>query len=230
MATPPLPPKKEVFLALLQGPSVFIHLDPRRDGVTVPGWFKKQFQLVLQVGLNMAVRIADLEVNDDGVSCTLSFSRSPFWCDIPWSAVYALVGEEGRGMVWQDDVPSELATQDKRPNLKAVPKPKAKKERLAVVRPIGGGSPDDGNDVPEAGASEQNGEARPWLSAVPDPGEGEPDAAQAAEGADDGDGNDGNDGDGKDGADDGDGNEDKPTDPDDNGSNRDLPPYLRVIK
>ena len=55
--TSPLPPKKEVFLALLEGPSVFIHLDPRRQGVVVPAGFQRQPQLVLQVGRHMAVAI-----------------------------------------------------------------------------------------------------------------------------------------------------------------------------
>ncbi|HLM75449.1 MAG TPA: ClpXP protease specificity-enhancing factor SspB [Polyangiaceae bacterium] len=107
----PLPPKKDVALALLEGPSVFVHLDPRRPGVLVPKWFVGQPQLVLQVGLNMAIPIPDLKVDEDGVSCTLSFSRTPFWCSIPWSAVYALVGEDGRGMVWPNDVPPELVSQ-----------------------------------------------------------------------------------------------------------------------
>ena len=78
-----LPSKKDVVLALLQGPSVFVHLDPRKKGVVVPANFRKQPQLVLQIGLNMAVSIPDLRVDDEGVSCTLSFSRSPFWCVLP---------------------------------------------------------------------------------------------------------------------------------------------------
>ncbi len=106
-----LPPKKEVALALLQRSSMFIHLDPRSDAVRVPPWFKKQAQLVLQVGLNMAVPIRDLEVDDEAISCTLSFSRSPHFCWMPFSAIYALVGEDGRGMVWPDDVPPEVAAQ-----------------------------------------------------------------------------------------------------------------------
>jgi stringent starvation protein B len=105
------PPKKEVALALLEGSSLFVHLDPRRAGVLVPKGFAGQHQLVLQVGLNMAIPIPDLKVDDIGVSCTLSFNRSPFWCRLPWSAIYALVGEDGRGMVWPDDVPQEVASQ-----------------------------------------------------------------------------------------------------------------------
>ena len=108
MAAPPrLPPKKDVANALLEQSTVFVHLDPRSDQVKVPPWFKKQPQLVLQVGLNMAVRIPDLDIGDEALSCTLSFNRSPHFCWIPWGAVFALVGENGRGMVWPDDVPKE---------------------------------------------------------------------------------------------------------------------------
>jgi hypothetical protein len=45
------------------------------------------------------------------MTCTLSFNRAPFWCRLPWNAVYALVGEDGRGMVWPDDVPPEVEQQ-----------------------------------------------------------------------------------------------------------------------
>jgi len=44
----------------------------------VPAYFKKQPQLVLQVGLNMAIQIPDLKVDDEGVTCTLSFNRARF--------------------------------------------------------------------------------------------------------------------------------------------------------
>jgi hypothetical protein len=115
MSTPPrpLPPKKDVALALLQGPRLFIHLDPRKPDVIVPPHFKRQAQLVLQVGLNMAVPIPDLRVDDEGVTCTLSFNRSPFWCRLPWSALYALVGEDKRGMIWPDEVPAEVESAQK---------------------------------------------------------------------------------------------------------------------
>jgi stringent starvation protein B len=106
-----LPKKKDVALALLEQASVFVHLDPRMDKVFVPPWFKNKPQLVLQIGLNMAIPIPDLEVDDAGLSCTLSFNRSPHHCRIPWNAVFALVGDNGRGMVWPDDVPPEVAAE-----------------------------------------------------------------------------------------------------------------------
>ena len=106
-----LPPKKDVALALLEQASMYIHLDPRAGSVQVPASFKNQPQLVLQVGLNMAVAIPDLHVDDQGLSCTLSFNRTPFFCMIPWPAVFALVGENGQAMVWAEDVPAEVAAQ-----------------------------------------------------------------------------------------------------------------------
>ena len=111
---PPLPPKREVCVALLEGTSIFVHLDPRKDAVVVPPWFKRQPQLVLQIGRNMAVPIPDLEVGTDGIACTLSFSRSPFKCFLPWDAIYALVSENNRGMVWPTDVPPEVSAQVQR--------------------------------------------------------------------------------------------------------------------
>lgn len=126
-----LPPKKEVAIALLERSSVLVHLDPRGECVRVPKWFKNQAQLVLQVGLNLAVRIPDLDVDDEALSCTLSFNRSPHFCYVPWDAVYALVGDDGRGMVWPEDVPPEVASQNAvraerpagKPKLRSVPPP-----------------------------------------------------------------------------------------------------------
>jgi stringent starvation protein B len=164
---PRLPAKKDVALALLESSTVLIHLDPRIEEVRVPPWFKKQPQLVLEVGLNMPVPIPDLSVDDDAVSCTLSFSRSPFFCWIPWSAVYALVGSDGRSMVWPDDVPPEVVAQAEQ----AQEKDKQKKARRAHLRPV----PDDGEealDAEEAGEPlepEEAGEAE--QPAVADSGE-----------------------------------------------------------
>ncbi len=109
-----LPPKKDVALELLERSSLFIHLDPRAPGVMVPEWFKKQPQLLLQVGYNMAVPIRDLTVDDEGISGTLSFNRSPFYCHVPWAGIFALVGDDNRGMVWPDSVPPEVAAHQQR--------------------------------------------------------------------------------------------------------------------
>lgn len=98
----PLPPKKDVAQTLLGQGHLFVHIDPRRSEVVVPKWLTKQPQLILQVGLDAPT------VDDDGIRATLTFRRVPFACTLPWSAVYALIGEHGRGMIWPDDVPVEV--------------------------------------------------------------------------------------------------------------------------
>lgn len=102
------PSKQDQLLKLLDRGSVFVHLDPRREGVVVPEWLSHKPQLVLQLGRNFAIPIPDLEIDDTGVYCTLSFNRSPFHCSLPWSAVYALVAENGEVTVWPSELPLEL--------------------------------------------------------------------------------------------------------------------------
>lgn len=104
-----LPPKKEVALALLERSNVDVYLDPRAKGVVVPPQFRKEPRLILKIGLNMPVPIPDLRLDDESMSCTLSFNRTKFFCVVPWLSVFAMVGDDGRGMVWPDDVPQELA-------------------------------------------------------------------------------------------------------------------------
>jgi stringent starvation protein B len=191
-STQPLPPKKEVALALLERSSVYVHLDPRQNAVVVPPWFKKQAQLVLQIGLNMPMPIPDLRLDDDGMSCTLSFNRSPFFCVVPWASVFAMVGEDGRGMVWPDDVPAEVARQaqvravdatvrkeapskpalEKETKAPEVAKPKRPRKRapLAAVPDAGDGQakkPAKRAPAADRGAQPQAGAARPVVAPAP---------------------------------------------------------------
>jgi len=89
---------------------------------------------VLQIGYDMPVPIRDLEVDAQGVYGTLSFNRTPFTCQIPWEAVFALAGDDGRGMVWPDSMPEEIteeiereagrqppAVVEERPSLRVLP-------------------------------------------------------------------------------------------------------------
>ncbi len=137
--TPSPPTKKDVAVALLQSSvSVFVHLDPRRERVSVPSQFTKQPHLILEVGLNMPVPIRDLDVTDEGITCTLSFSRTPYWCRMPWSSIFAVVGHDQRGMVWPEDVPS-----DSQFNFSRTPeavKPVAKRPHLRAVTDQGSDS------------------------------------------------------------------------------------------
>ncbi|MFW2387345.1 MAG: hypothetical protein ACN4G0_03360 [Polyangiales bacterium] len=110
----PLPPKLDVARYLLAQGSLFVHLDPRMDVVVVPEWYRSEPQLVLQIGFDMPVPIADLQVDAQGIFGTLSFNRSPFTCRIDWEAVFALAGDDGRGMVWPDSMPDEISEEIER--------------------------------------------------------------------------------------------------------------------
>jgi hypothetical protein len=119
MSDGPLPLKRDVAKMLLRKGSLFVHLDPRASDVFVPPWLRHQAQLVLQVGFDMPIPIPDLRVDDEGVFGTLSFSRNPFTCAVPWHAVFALVGDEGRGMVWPESMPPEIAAEVEREALRS---------------------------------------------------------------------------------------------------------------
>ena len=179
----PLPPKKEVALALLERSRVHVHLDPRKEGVIVPPGFRKQPQLVLEIGLNMPVPIPDLRLDEEGMFCTLSFSRQPFFCAVPWQSVFAMVGEDGRGMVWPDDVPPEIAAQATvRPAEQPAPRarPVAAKRALEPVRsePGAGGTEEEKPKAKKGSRSKkprivavENTPERPVLVALPPPPE-----------------------------------------------------------
>lgn len=132
----------------------------------VPPQFRKQPQLVLQIGLNMPIPIRDLQVDDDGVGCTLSFSRTPFYCVMPWTSVFALVGEDGRAMVWPDDVPPEVAAQSQAraeaPREKPKPEPRPRAVRAPKREKVPDAPPSDHDVrtklaiVPEESAPEDN--------------------------------------------------------------------------
>jgi stringent starvation protein B len=154
---PELPAKKDVARALLLRGSVFIHLDPRKAGVLVPSRLRAQAQVVLQVGLDMPVPIPDLRVDEAGVFGTLSFKGVPYACMVPWDSVFALVGDDGKGMIWSSEMPSEVAgdlEREARPNGKraslvyldsfrtADRRPSSIPPRRRSERPAGPGRPD----------------------------------------------------------------------------------------
>lgn len=205
---PNLPDKKQVMDALLeQASSVFVHLDPRRAKVVVPPQFRKQPMLVLEIGTNMRVPIPDLEFDDEGIGCTLSFGGRPYWCRMPWSAVFALVTSEQRGMVWPPDVPPEVADRFAPPPAAAQPKSKPAGPRLVSV-----------SDEPEKQEDEEPTEAPAAASPAPAPvaqlkreEKSEPSSGgNAAAVLDD--------------------TPDEPDEPTEDAPKRKLPSYLRVVK
>jgi stringent starvation protein B len=115
MAAPERPSKQEAFLALLREGWTSLHLDARRPGVIVPAHLRGEAHLVLQYGHDLPISIPDLEVDDYGVRATLSFSRTPQLTVVPWSAVYVVACDDGRGVLYQEDVPEDVSIVAARP-------------------------------------------------------------------------------------------------------------------
>jgi stringent starvation protein B len=103
------PTKRDAFLSFLGEGWVSVHLDARRSGVKVPDELAGTRHLVLQYGRSMPIPIPDLRVDEEGVSATLSFSRVPYQTFIPWSAVYIVACTDGRGVLYDEDVPKDLS-------------------------------------------------------------------------------------------------------------------------
>jgi stringent starvation protein B len=119
-----MPTKLQILQVLLNRGSVFVHFDPRKPGSLIPLHLRDKYQVVLQIGLNMPVPIPDLSYSDDHIVGTLSFKGNPFKVRVPMSAVFALVGEDAKGMVWNADMPAEVkAEQEAAERAAAAPEP-----------------------------------------------------------------------------------------------------------
>lgn len=109
----PLPEKRSVVDAMLKDGPVLLHLDARRPGVRVPQGLADDPALVLRIGYQLAPAIPDLTVDDEGVRATLTFRGVPHACVVPWSALFAVTNEAGQGLVYDKDVPPEVAARMK---------------------------------------------------------------------------------------------------------------------
>ena len=211
--------KKQVLSEALDGaPTVFLHLDARREGVKVPENHRTNPQLILRVGYMLTPPI-NLDLGDEAVTCTLSFNRAPFFCVIPWDAIYAVVGDDGRAAVWPDDIPPEAArlkeAVHRTPALTAVPSGEgdASTRPLAAAKAPAGAKPGEGKSAKRTGrAKERPGPTvreRP-VNVAPSPpaspGDGAPDPASTAS------------------------ERETPAPVAERKPKRELPPYLRVIK
>jgi hypothetical protein len=81
-------------------------LDPSKTGVSIPAHLGIPDFLRLDIGLNVQpTPIPDLRVDEEGFSGTLDFHRRPYRVFVPWSAVFAMVGDDDRGFEWPEDRP-----------------------------------------------------------------------------------------------------------------------------
>ncbi len=94
-------------LALLESSEARVHLDARRPGVRLPPNLLSDGHVCLDYGYALRPPIHDLTIDDTGISATLSFRSMPTATFIPWSAIFLIANFEGRGSVWQNDLPAD---------------------------------------------------------------------------------------------------------------------------
>lgn len=100
--------RRELFDHFLANGDVFVHLDPRRDGVEVPMRLKEKHEVVLQFGLDLPVPIMEMKSTPEHLEAILSFKGVPSRVRIPWHAVFAFVNAAGGGCVFEESVPQEM--------------------------------------------------------------------------------------------------------------------------
>jgi stringent starvation protein B len=131
---PQTPGKQELVERLIGDGPVLVHLDPRRDNVSVPVRLAGGPRLVLRFGYDLKPPIHDLEIGEDGLSGTLTFGGIPHHCILPWDAVFAVVAEDtGKGMVWAEDVPAEVVAEMRDSDKKEAPAAAKKGGHLKLV-------------------------------------------------------------------------------------------------
>lgn len=127
--------KRELFDRLMQAGVTALHLDPRRSGVQVPGHLTQQSWLVLN--WSHRYQISDFHYDEHGVQGSLSFARQPFFCRVPWDAVFAITDESRKaGKIWEDELPSDPDQDDEDEHAAAPPAPaQAHSSGLHAVAP-----------------------------------------------------------------------------------------------
>ncbi len=101
------PEKLRMFARLIEKGMVMVTIDSRVDNTRLPSRFAGE----LQLNLNFSHRfgLADFDYDDEGLRASLSFGGTPFFCDIPWTAIYGMTSSvDGERMLWPDSFPREL--------------------------------------------------------------------------------------------------------------------------
>lgn len=122
--------KRQVILQLLEDEDFILMLvHPQAPGVKLPDELMEATQPVgINIGWNMAIPCPDLKLGEEKISCTLSFNRTPFYCEFPWHSVMQ-VSVEDEHMIWIESPPEPVeaepeeaqeSSSGKRPQLKLV--------------------------------------------------------------------------------------------------------------
>ena len=136
--------KREVLEQLLDEGMVLVTLDARRDDVSVPQHLKCDPQLRLNLSYRFGL---PLDIDDEGVHTTLTFSGQPFECRLPWSSIYLFVSHNnGKPYLFPNAIPKSIAGLDENSPLQPQEKSGAQQPTLQVVHST--------SDSPELKANE----------------------------------------------------------------------------
>lgn len=93
--------KRRIIEDLLKDESfIMVIVDVTFDGLLLPKSLLETREPVgLNIGYDMAIPIPDLVIDDEGIKGTLSFSRTPSYCVIPWGAI-AQLSHDNEHLVW----------------------------------------------------------------------------------------------------------------------------------
>jgi hypothetical protein len=144
----------EMFSTWIEMGMVQVTLDARRDDVRVPASLKGSYDL--RLNFSERFHIADFVWDRRGVRASLSFGGQPFFCDIPWRAVWMLYSHVTNETLLapREHVPSER--RDVFDFVVESIEDIAKKDDSVVANALeapGGGDFDDDGDKPGASAA-----------------------------------------------------------------------------
>ena len=100
--------KFKAFCELIDRGMTMVTLDSRREGVRVPPSLQGQHQVLLNFSHRFG--LDDFRYDEHAVSASLSFSGQPYFCEIPWSAVWHLRSHvDDTALVFPQSMPPEMA-------------------------------------------------------------------------------------------------------------------------
>ena len=100
--------KRKLARSLLRDGGFLAWVDPSGHGVDVPFRFRDVPVLALPLGAWREGLESNLTINSAGLSGTWNFGKLAWDCRVPWDAVLALAGLDGRGRTWRGDLPPAL--------------------------------------------------------------------------------------------------------------------------
>lgn len=112
------------------GLSVLVQVDTSNKDLVIPSYLKANNTTTLEIGYNLVIPIPDLNITEDGFSCTLSFKRVQFHCFVPWDSIIGYGGDAYRHLleIKNEHVEQASSTTNKKPSSK-------KDKNGKVIRP-----------------------------------------------------------------------------------------------